>query len=1302
MARLVLGVALGVALLAAATAVTRGLEQDRDQVHLPNYCVWYGECGLNPQTQKAYNCFYNGTAKPLPHEGYELLKELCPSMVQENVSTCCDVKQLRTLKENMAVPLQFLSRCPSCFYNLMTFYCELTCSVNQSTFLNVTQTEYSKTTGMSITRLQYYISKTFANGMFNSCKDVTSPSSNDKALGLLCGRDAKDCNATNWIEYMCSTSNGQTPFQIDPVFTDVPVDPMVPMNVATLGCNESADDDTGPCSCQDCASMCGPKPQPPPTPPPWTIFGLDAMVVIMALSYMSFLWIFLSIVVCMFCYWSNPVGAESDYVPISHTTKASNTINGDPSPNDQSVSLFERLGERFESGLREGFARWGATCVLHPLPVLLCSLVLVATCSAGLALMTITTDPVELWSAPSSQARREKAYFDSKFGPFFRTEQLIIQAIDTNTSTYSPYPSGNDVPFGPPLRLDILFQVLDLQTAVEMMEVPHNGTNVTLKDICLAPLAPTNNNCTIISVLNYFQNSYKQLNRTVGDDFYVWADYHSHFLYCVRAPTSVNDTTPLHDPCLGTFGGPVFPWLALGGYDGDNYNNATALVITFPVVNYHNNSEKMAAILAWEQGFIDLVKNYNNPNLSIVYSAERSIEDEINRESTGDVRTVLISYAVMFVYISLALGHIRSIFTLAVDSKISLAMAGIAIVLCSVSSSLGIFSYAGIPLTLIVIEVIPFLVLAVGVDNIFILVQAYQRDERRAEEKAHEQIGRILGDVAPSMLLTSTSETLAFFLGALSDMPAVRTFSLFAGMAVLIDFLLQVTCFVSLMGLDARRQEEGHFDIVCCMKTSVPPPDESQHGLLFRFFKNLFAPVLLSECVRPVVMSVFVAALAFSVAVVNKIEIGLDQRLSMPDDSYVLTYFTALNRFLHSGPPVYFVVEDGHDYLTLEGQNVICGGVGCNNNSLVEQLYLAAQLPNYTRIGYAPSSWIDDYFDWVKPQSSCCRVFNSTGDFCNASLPGPDCVPCRPLTREGKQRPLGDNFTHFLPMFLSDNPSMHCAKGGHAAYGSAVSVNGSHVGATYFMSYHTILTESGDFIAALRNARTIATNITAALGPTLPKYRVFAYSIFYVFYEQYLTIVNDTVFNLSLSLGAVFLVSILLLGLEVWSALTLTLTIAMILTDMLGVMWLWSISLNAVSLVNLVMCVGISVEFCSHIVRAFSVSTQPTRALRAKEALAYMGSSVFSGITLTKFGGIVVLAFSKSQIFKIFYFRMYLSMVLLGAAHGLIFLPVLLSYVGAPVNKAKVLAALERRKGTERESLAGSSVRTRFSVGGWY
>lgn len=34
-----------------------------------------------------------------------------------------------------------------------------------------------------------------------------------------------------------------------------------------------------------------------------------------------------------------------------------------------------------------------------------------------------------------------------------------------------------------------------------------------------------------------------------------------------------------------------------------------------------------------------------------------------------------------------------------------------------------------------------------------------------SHEELHQQIGRILGDIAPSMFLSSFSETVAFFLG---------------------------------------------------------------------------------------------------------------------------------------------------------------------------------------------------------------------------------------------------------------------------------------------------------------------------------------------------------------------------------------------------------------------------------------------------------------------------------------------------------------------------------------------------------
>ncbi|XP_066482520.1 NPC intracellular cholesterol transporter 1 isoform X2 [Tiliqua scincoides] len=1057
-------------------------------------CVWYGQCGT-ASGDKRYNCEYNGTALPLPKDGYDLVQELCPSLFFGNVSLCCDVSQLQTLKENLELPRQFLSRCPSCSYNLINLFCELTCSPRQSEFLNVTQTlpyydVVKKENKTSITELQYYIGETFANAMYNACKDVEAPSSNVKALGLLCGKDAKQCNATNWIQYMFSKDNGQTPFNMIPVFSDVPIHGMTPMNNATKGCNESVDDVTGPCSCQDCSIVCGPKPQPPPPPVPWLLFGLDAMYVIVWISYMGFLLLFFAVIFGVWCYRKTYI--TSEYTAIYSNVTYSVSSRWHPGE----ASWIERLGERFENALRVTFASWGAFCVRNPRPVVVFSLVFIAMCSSGLMYAKLTTNPVDLWSSPNSQARKEKEYFDTRFGPFFRTEQLIIQAPHAKPDIYSPYPSGADVPFGPPLNKDILHQVLDLQNAIENITAFYQNDTVTLKDICLAPLAPYNNNCTILSVLNYYQNSHSVLDHSVGDEFYVYADYHSHFLYCTRAPASLNDTTQLHDPCLGTFGGPVFPWLVMGGYDDENYNNATALVITFPVTNYHNDTEKLMKVLAWESEFINFVKKYDNPNLTIAFSAERSIEDEINRESRGDVSTVLISYIVMFVYISIALGHIKSAARFLVDSKISLGIAGILIVLSSVACSLGIFSYFGVPLTLIVVEVIPFLVLAVGVDNIFIIVQTFQRDERLQGETLDKQMGRILGDVAPSMFLSSFSETVAFFLGTLSTMPAVRTFSLFAAVAVLIDFLLQITCFVSLLGLDTKRQEKNRYDILCCIKGGEEISSvQHSESILFLFFKNIYSPFLLKDWMRAIVISLFVGVLSFNIAVVNKVEIGLDQRLSMPDDSYVMDYFDSLSKYLHAGPPVYFVLKD-HNYTTLDGQNSVCGGMGCDNNSLVQQVFEAAQISSYTRIGYAPSSWIDDYFDWVKPQSSCCRIYNTTGQFCNASVVDPSCVRCRPLTQEGKRRPQGEDFMKFLPMFLSDNPNPKCGKGGHAAYSSAVNFinNNSDIGATYFMTYHTVLKNSTDFIDAMKKARMIADNITETIGAKEKNYYVFPYS----------------------------------------------------------------------------------------------------------------------------------------------------------------------------------------------------------------
>eukprot|EP00061_Rhincodon_typus_P003197 g19507.t1 len=76
--------------------------------------------------------------------------------------------------------------------------------------------------------------------------------------------------------------------------------------------------------------------------------------------------------------------------------------------------------------------------------------------------------------------------------------------------------------------------------------------------------------------------------------------------------------------------------------------------------------------------------------------------------------------------------------------------------------------------------------------------------------------------------------------------------------------------------------------------------------------------------------------------------------------------------------------------------------------------------------------------------------------------------------------------------------------------------------------------------------------------------------ITYVYYEQYLTIVNEGLFNIGLCLIPTFVVCCILLGMDIHSGFLNLITIMMIIVDTVGVMTLWDIQYNAVSLINLV------------------------------------------------------------------------------------------------------------------------------------
>lgn len=130
---------------------------------------------------------------------------------------------------------------------------------------------------------------------------------------------------------------------------------------------------------------------------------------------------------------------------------------------------------------------------------------------------------------------------------------------------------------------------------------------------------------------------------------------------------------------------------------------------------------------------------------------------------------------------------------------------------------------------------------------------------------------------------------------------------------------------------------------------------------------------------------------------------------------------------------------------------------------------------------------------------------------------------------------------------------------------------------------------------------------------------MYPYSIFHIFFEQYLYVVRNSVWLLGGALVGVLAVCWAFTA-SLWASSIILLVVGMILMDLLGVMYLWGIQLNAVSVVNLTMALGIAVEFCAHIVHAFLVAPGG-RAQRMQAALQDMGASVLSGITITKFAG---------------------------------------------------------------------------------
>ena len=188
--------------------------------------------------------------------------------------------------------------------------------------------------------------------------------------------------------------------------------------------------------------------------------------------------------------------------------------------------------------------------------------------------------------------------------------------------------------------------------------------NIKMFPVCNKPLSPEINECNIQNVLAYWQDNEELLDKTrqdpTGNDGgnpRTW-NYLDHFLACANNPTLPALSDNLNIGCMSKWGGPVNPYYCLGGFipkgesfpENPEYHKAEAVVMTIIIDNFDPKSKDPTDIRGieraqeWEKEFIEFMHRWEKEEkpeyMEIAFNSERSIEDELDKETYGDIVTI--------------------------------------------------------------------------------------------------------------------------------------------------------------------------------------------------------------------------------------------------------------------------------------------------------------------------------------------------------------------------------------------------------------------------------------------------------------------------------------------------------------------------------------------------------------------------------------------------------------------------------------------------------------------------------------
>ncbi|GMT10222.1 hypothetical protein PFISCL1PPCAC_1519, partial [Pristionchus fissidentatus] len=248
-----------------------------------------------------------------------------------------------------------------------------------------------------------------------------------------------------------------------------------------------------------------------------------------------------------------------------------------------------------------------------------------------------------------------------------------------------------------------------------------------------------------------------------------------------------------------------------------HFDYASAVRLT-----YNTRDEKVGNIShLWRRKLTDYLTSKEHPPSDILdfgmyhnESLPAGLQDVADALSPKFAGTVTILFTFCFAASVVLINHGRGVIGIDwVRSKPIVVVAGILVPLTSIPTAFGLLLWCG-EIYNAIVNVSPFLVLCIGIDDLFVMSAAWHRTN--PEKRPEVRIAETLEEAAVAITITSVTDILTFGIGIFTPLPAVRIFCVYTSVQCIFTYVYQITFFSPVLSWAADMEEHGTHSLFFC------------------------------------------------------------------------------------------------------------------------------------------------------------------------------------------------------------------------------------------------------------------------------------------------------------------------------------------------------------------------------------------------------------------------------------------------------------------------------------------------------